>query len=151
VGKKGGEDGVDQQRDLRHRHPQQGRRHQLEHATHARVCEADGEARQHADAVQEGQLQQELQHAAEAHRPGQCLHRRIEPGRGEQRHGDERQVEQHRRERRSAKRLQAFSTPAATRHQGNEQDVGEGDARQFHREGELVRLRGEARRRDVDQ
>jgi hypothetical protein len=67
----GGEDGVDQQADLRHGNAQHGGRHQLEDALHALVAPDRVEARQHADPGQRGQLDRQLQHAAEDYRPGQ--------------------------------------------------------------------------------
>ena len=57
-------------------------------------------ARQHADLRQRPDLQRELRDAADQHAPGQRHDRRIAVRREEQRGADDRQVEQHRRERR---------------------------------------------------
>ena len=67
-----GEDAVDQQRDLADRHAEDRRPHLPQHAPHALVAQVEPDPRQHADARREGQLEAELQHAAQEHRPGRA-------------------------------------------------------------------------------
>ena len=94
---------------------------------------------------EERQLQRELQHAAGEHRPGEHQHRRVEAVGEERGADDERDVQQHRRERRHREAAPGIEDARGQRHQRDEDDVGEGDAQHRHGQLELARLGGEAR------
>ena len=145
---------VDQQRELRHRHAEQRRRHLPQHAVHAvvppRLHEArwrEGQARHHADGAQRRNLHHELQHAADHHPGSQRIDRLDTPG-AELRHqqpgrGDHRHVEQHRRGRRHRETPPGVQRAGRQGHQRHEADVGEHPARHAHCGGAaLVRQAG---------
>jgi len=94
-------------------------------------------------------LKGELQRATDEHRPAQGDNGAVEPGRSEQGHGDEGDVEQHRGEGRHGKTVPGVENAAGQCHERHEQDVREGDASEFHSQGELVRLAGKPGRGDV--
>ena len=142
-----GEDLVEQQRDLAHRDAERRRRHEQQHAAHARVRKVEPPARQQAEPREERDLKGELQHAADEHRPGEHQHRRIEMLGKEHRADDERDVEQRRRDRRDRKAVPGVENAGRERDQRDEQDVREGDAQQLHRKRELARDRRRIRAR----
>ena len=73
---------------------------------------------------------------------------RKQKGRRERRH--HRHVEQDRRRRRGGEAMQRVEDAAPQGHERNEQEIGERDPRQRHRERELLRLSGKARRQHFD-
>ena len=145
-----GEDGVDDQRDLPHRHAEDRRPHLPEHPPHTGVAQAQARQHQHADLLQRRQLPEKLRQAADQHRPAQRHDRRIEIGRqpdGEDDHAD---VQQGRHEGGYRETVPGVEHRAKQRRQGNQQDVGEGHPQQVDSQGETFRLVGEARRADPD-
>jgi hypothetical protein len=71
---------VDEERDLRHRYAQRRGRHEREDAPHAVVLRIPERPRPHADALEERELECELQDAAHEHRPRERHHGLLEVG-----------------------------------------------------------------------
>jgi hypothetical protein len=63
--------------------------------------------------------------------------------------GDGEYVEQDRCRRRRGEAVERVQDPAEQRHQGQEQEIGEGDAAQLDRQIELLRVRGKSRCQQV--
>jgi hypothetical protein len=137
---------VDQQGQLRHRHAHQCRRHAAQDQAHARVLpggaqrtQADGETRHAADSAQRRNLDRRLQHTADHHPRGQRQHRVQPPGPEGRRSPpggrDDRDIQQHRRDRRHRKALPGVQDAGGQGHQRHEGDVREHPAR--HRRGQV--------------
>ena len=88
---------------------------------------------------------------ADEYRPGQGQYGRVEIGRGEQRHGDEGNVEQHWREGGQGEAAPAVEEAAGEGDQRHEENVGEGDAGQRDGEFELAGIGAEAGGGNPDQ
>ena len=148
-----GELGVDQLRQVGHRHAQHGRCHLAEHpadagvvpgAPNRRRCQAD--ARQAADANQRRHLHRELQHATDQHTDRQrvdgfdalALEHRCQPDGSP----DHRQVQQHRRRRRNGEALPGVQDAGRQRDQRHEADVGQHPARHDHGSVEALQAGG---------
>ena len=85
-------------------------------------------------------MEQQLRHAGNEYAPGQRHDRLVEVRRHEQGRADHAQVEQHRRERGNGKATVAIQDRAAQRRQGNQEQVGKGDAQHIGGQRELFRL-----------
>ncbi len=142
---------IDEQRNLRHAHPQQGGQHQARHLAGGGVGpgRADGgpahtntgqqpqaQQRRHLDA----QLQQATQHHARRLRIDGLNAVARKQGRAQRDGQDERNVEQHRRGGGHRKLLPGIENAPRQRHQRHEADVGEHPAR--HRDGGIKTLGG---------
>ncbi|MCY1174084.1 hypothetical protein D9M73_142700 [compost metagenome] len=153
---------VDQQRNLRNAHTQQGRHHQF--------CDifgrgigpcfldqgpAQADFREHAQAQQRRHLHRQLQDAAQHHAAAQGVNRlnavRLEPRRaqpGRRNHG---QVEQHRRGRRHRKTPPGVEYTRRQCHQRHEADIRKHPARHEHRCLKTARLLLQPAGHDPDQ
>ena len=134
---------VDQQRDLRHAHAQNGRQHQLGNAARMRIGQrlahgrhTHADAREHAQPVQRPQLRAQLQHATHHHAHAQRVDgmdaHAAEPGSAQPGCGDHRNVEQHWRRRRHRVALPGIQYSGRQRHQRHETDIGKDPARHHH-------------------
>ena len=151
VAEQGGELRVDERGDLRGRDADDRRSHRAEHAAHARIGECNDRPRQHAKLDERAQLERELCNAAGEYAPGERDDRRIDVRREIERSGDDRQVEQHRRDRGNREATIDVQHAAGERCERNEQDVGKDDA--DHRRGQIHlsgRLR-ESARQQIDE
>ena len=104
-------------------------------------------ARQHADREQRPDLHSELRDAADEHAPGERHDRRIEVRREKDRGADDRQVEQHRRERGNREPPVDVEHAAGERHQRHEQDVRKDDADHLAPSARPCRASARTRRR----
>ena len=148
---KRGDQGIDQQIDLRHRGAEQGRQHQLQHLLHALGGPTPARSRQQFQPQQERHLKSQLHDAGDEYAPGQPHHRLRHAGSQPQRGGDHGQVEQHRRDRRNGELAATVQHPAGQGGQRDEQQIGKGDAQHLHRQLVFVGIDGEARRKQQDQ
>ena len=140
----GGQHGIQQQVYLAHGHPEQGRHHQLQDTAHARVPGIPDGPGQQVQAVQRGQLEQQLDNAGEKHPPGQGKDRFSKPG-GRHRGGkNQRQVEKNRGKRRYREAAIAVEYGPTEPGHGNQQQVGERDTDHLRGEQELFALADEA-------
>ncbi|MNZ54368.1 hypothetical protein D3C78_722670 [compost metagenome] len=146
----GGEDGVDDQRDLADRDTEDGRPHLLKHAPDAAVAQVQARQHEHADLLQVRQLVEQLRQPADQHRPAQRHHRWIEVRGEEQREDDHADVQQGRHERRHREAVPGVEDRPRQRGQRDQQDVGEGHPQQVGGQLELFRRSDEARRGHPD-
>ena len=137
-----GEIGVNQHGQLADGGAEQRRQHQFEDAAHAAVLPTPAWAQQHPAFIEKRQLQCQLRHAAQKHRPSelhaiQSFGRRavVMPPEGGGNQGD---IEQHRGQRRNAELAEGVEHAARHRRQRNQQDVGKHDAQHIAGEDELV-------------
>ena len=142
---------VDQRRDLRGRDAEQRRPHCAQHARDALVAPVERRPRQHPELGERTDLQRELRDAADRDAPGQRHDRRIDMRREKDRGADDREIEQHRRERGNGEPSMHVQHAAGERHQRDEQDVGKDDADQVGRELDLPRRPLEAGGEQVDE
>ena len=143
--------GVDEQVHLGDGHPQHRGDDEPDDAAHAFVGAPQPRPDEHPDAPQERELERELRRAAGQHPPRECGDRLLEPRREDDGGRDERGVEQARGDRGDPETAPGVEDPAGERGQGDEQEVGKGEAQQRARECGLVRLPGEAGGEYVDQ
>ena len=144
------EDGVDDQRNLRHAGGEYGGGHLFDDAVYRRIFKVQLGQVEKPLFGQPGQLEYELQHAADKHRPRQRGNRRVEVGHEEQGEADERQVQQHRREGGDLELVVGVEYRADKRRQRNQQDIGEHYPQQVGGECEFVGLVGKTGRRGVN-
>ncbi len=136
---KRGDDGVEQQVDLRHRAAKQGRHHQLQNPPHARMRPPPKRPDQQVEPAQRRKLHQQLHHAGDQNRNRQRHHRHLQqrcqpPGRG-----DHANVQDHRRRRRQSKAPISIERAAGQGGQRDEQQEGKGHPQQV---GDQVDLGG---------
>ena len=131
---------VDQQRNLRHRHAQDGRCHLAQHTANTRMrprtpprSRRQTNARCHANFDQGRHLHAQLQHAAHHHTHGQRIHRLnatlLEHRRQKQSRADGAHIEQHRRDRGHRKAAPGVEDAGTQGHQRHEANVGKHPAR----------------------
>ena len=141
-------------RKLRDRHRENGRQHQTRDTSHIgiRECRArHPDAQAQAGTPQRSPLQAELQRAADQHGKRQRHDRLRQARREPQRAPDERQIEQHRRERGHGKALVGVEHTRRQCNQRHEQDVREHPARHDGRQFEGRRVARQTRRDQPDQ
>jgi hypothetical protein len=97
-------------------------------------------SRQQLQAVEKRQLEQELDHAGHEHSPGQGIDRLAEQRRRQQRRRNQGQVQQDGCKRGHRKAAVAVENGAAHAREGDQHQVGEGDADQVGGQGKLVGL-----------
>ena len=112
--------GVNQHGQLADGRAKERRQHQLEDAAHAAVPPAPARAQQHAAFVEKRQLQCQLRHASEKHRPGKlhAVHAAVMRGAvimPPKRGGNQGDVKQHRRQRRNAELAEGIEYTARHR------------------------------------
>ena len=146
----GGEYRVDNKGNLSHAGGEDGGHHLFDHAVDRRVFEIELGQVEKALFRQPGQLEGQLQDTADKHRPGQRGNRRVEIGNEKQGKGDERQVEQNRREGGDLEFVVGVENRADKRRQGNQKDIGKHNPQQVGCQREFVGIFGKARRRDAD-
>ena len=144
-GEKARNDGVGEQRKL-HAGGADGRRtERAKEFAHIRIEHGLAEARQHVGAPGVAHHQREFENAGDEHAPGGGVARgREEHGERKRRH--HRQIEQDRRRGRRREMMDRIQDAAIERDQRHQQQIRKGDAGQFGREREAVRIGVEARR-----
>ena len=141
VAKQGSDLRIDEEAHLRDRHAQRRGRHQAQDAPHAFVFFArPARPDQHADVLEERDLEGKLQEPAEEDGPRERDHRPLEARRDRERECDEGQIEEHRRERRALEGAVGVEQARGERDQRHEEDVGKADAQHRHREREFLRV-----------
>ncbi|CFE02793.1 Uncharacterised protein [Bordetella pertussis] len=137
----GGDIGVDQQGNLRHRYPERGGRHLFQDPLHRRVApglpQIERPARRQAQAGQRQPLHGQLRDAAGHHAQGQGVDRHVHARRQPQAGRDHGKVEQHRRERRHGKAAPRVEHAGCEGDEGHAQDVREHHPRHPYRGAEL--------------
>ena len=143
--------GVDERVQLAGRGGQRGRRQQPPHLPHPLVADADPGTGQQMQPRQKGRLKQQLQNPGGEQAPSQG-ERHVGAGQGGQNHGaDQGGVQQHGREGRRRVAVVDVEDGAGEGGQGDEAQIGEGDAQQVGGQPELLRIVPEARREQPDQ
>ncbi|MNZ74757.1 hypothetical protein D3C78_932170 [compost metagenome] len=146
----GGEDGVEDQRNLPHGNPEDGRPHLFQHPPDPHIVQIQPRQHEHADALQRRQLVEQLGQAAGQHRPAECHDRRVEIGNQEQREHDHADVQQGRHEGRHRITVPGIEDGARQGRQRDQEDIGEGHPQQVGGQRELLGVLGEPRRGHPD-
>ena len=140
----GGQEGrqhcIKQQVDLTDRHTEQGGNHQRQDTFHACIAAVPLGPGYQIQAIQRGQLKQQLDNPGQKDTPRQCKYRLFEPGRGHQRGKNQRDIEKYRRQGRYREAAVAVQDSAAEAGHGNQHEIGKGNADQVCGELEFGRL-----------
>src|SRR5207249_6169117 len=118
----GRKDRVDQDAHLTYGYSECGRPHEHYYPAHSGIRPPQRWPREHADSRERGDLQRELQHAADEHRPGKHYHRRIEKGREKQRPENKGEIEQRRGQRRNREAAPGVEDAARERNERDEEN-----------------------------
>ena len=146
----GRENRADNQRNLRHARGENRRNHQFDDAVYRRIVEIQFRQLQKALFRQPRQLEHQLQHAADKHRPRQRGNRRVEIRHEKQGGHDERYVQQHGREGGNLEFVVGIEYRADERRERNQQDIGEHNPQQVGGQRQLVGIFAESGRRRTD-
>ncbi len=129
-GQKRSEDRVEQQIELAHGHAEQRRHHQRHHLAHPGMGQIPARPGHQVQAIEEGQLEEELHQTRREHSPGQGVRRLGKVRSREQGCADQADVEKHGRERGHGKAPVAVEHRTAHTGQRYQHQVGERDANQ---------------------
>ncbi len=143
------DDRVGEGRDLESGRSDHGRAEHFEEALQRRIEPRHGQRRHHPDPAAAPPQQEELQHARDRDAPGGGIGgvREQDAQRQRRQHGE---VQEHRCPGRHGEVTVGIEDARQQGHQGHEQEVGEGDPRQRHRQGEALAPLLEARRQGMD-
>ena len=141
-----GDHGVDQEVDLVDPHADHAGDDPAAETLHVGVQARHGNARPHAAFLVVVEQPEELHHARDRHRPGQDVARTLAAPQAAvaDRGDDQAGVEQDRRGGGGGEPAEGVLDARQQRHQGDEEQVGEGDAREVAGERDLARHGGEA-------
>ena len=129
--------------------PERRRRGEDEQALDPRREARPAQAERHPCARGGDDQPDELNDSADRDAHRQRVPRRLGPARQSEQGPDQAEIEQDRRRRHRGEAIERVQHPAEQGHERNQEDVGEGQARELHGQVELARLVGEARRQHV--
>ena len=113
------------------------------------VSRGQTQAERHSRAPGGDDQPDELNDAADRDAHRQRMPRRLGPAREPEQGPDQAEIEQDRRRRHRSEAVERVQHPTEEGDQGNQEDVGEREARELHGQLELAGLVGEARRQHV--
>ena len=96
-------------------------------------------------------MQRQLQRSPDKNGPSQGHNRLLKTGRRKKGHDDEGKIEKNRCKGRNGEAAPCVENPAGEGDEGHEEDIGEGNARQFDGQGKFTGVGGKAGRRKIDE